>query len=412
MIYQRHIAARIISSLKTSPVLFINGARQVGKSTLVHELLKNHPASYLTMDDLTALSAATKDPTAFVENFSGPMALDEIQRVPEIFLPLKKLADEKNQPGFFILTGSSNILTIPKVSESLAGRMIIHTLFPLSQGEIRSEKTNFIDLLFSGEKFPFSFPKLTPDELSKMLVTGGYPRVIQLSEVARKEWFASYLNTILQRDIRDLSQIKGLTELPNLLSLIAERAGNLSNLADLARVLKINSSTLKRYYALLKMVFLVVELPAWCANKEKILVKSPKVFLNDTGLLCHLLNLNETSLILDRTKMGHILENFVVMELMKQIGWSENSPRIYHFRTQDDHEVDVVLEGINRKIIGIEIKSSAAVNGGDFKGLEKLAAITRNNFLHGVVLYTGEHTISFGKNLTAVPLPALYTSHA
>lgn len=409
MIYPRHNTDRIIGSLKTSPVVFINGARQVGKSTLVKELLKSYPASYLTMDDLTALSAATKDPTAFVESFSSPVALDEIQRVPEIFLPLKQVADEKNQPGFFILTGSSNILTVPKISESLAGRMVIHTLFPLSRGEIIGEKTNFIDLLFNGEKIPFSFTKLVPEELTKMLVIGGYPRVIQLSEVARKEWFSSYLNTILQRDIRDLAQIEGLTELPNLLNLIAERAGNLSNLADLARVLKINSSTLRRYYALLRMVFLVVELPAWFKNKEKTMVKSPKVFLNDTGLLCYLLNLNETSLILDRTKMGHVLENFVVMEIMKQIGWSENSPRIYHFRTQDDHEVDIVLESMNRKIIGIEIKSSAAVSGADFKGLEKLAAITRDDFLHGVVLYTGEHTISFGKNLTAVPLSALYT---
>jgi len=411
MIYQRHIINCIINSLKTFPVVFINGARQVGKSTLVHEILKSYPADYLTMDDLTALSAATEDPTAFVDNFVNPIALDEIQRVPEIFLPIKKAVDENKRAGSFILTGSSNVLTMPKISESLAGRMMIHTLFPLSQGEIRGEKENFVDWLFGEKKFQISFAKSTSSELSKMLVIGGYPRVMQLQEAERREWFTSYLGTILQRDIRDLAQIEGLMELPCLLNLIAGRVGNLSNLADLARALKINSSTLKRYYTLLKMVFLVVELPAWFKNKEKTLVKSPKIFLNDTGLLCYLLKINEAGLIANRTQMGHILENFVVMELIKQIGWSVCAPGIYHFRTQQDSEVDVVLEGVNQKIVGIEIKSAAAVSSEDFKGLTKLAAIVGDNFWRGVVLYTGEHVISFGKQLTAIPLSALYTTH-
>jgi len=407
MIYQRNIEASIINSLQTFPVVFINGARQVGKSTFVKELLKKYHANYLTLDDITALAAATKDPVAFVENFSGPMALDEIQRVPEIFLSLKKIVDEKNRPGFFILTGSSNILTMPKIAESLAGRMVIHTLYPLSQREIKGQPENFIDLLFTNQQFSFSCPKFTAEELGKILVTGGYPRVINLAEAARQEWFASYVDAILQRDIRDLAQIEGLTELPHLLNLIAERAGNLSNIADFARVLKINSSTLKRYYNLLKMVFLVVELPAWHTNKAKTLVKSPKVFLNDTGLLCYLLRLNQTGLLADRTKMGHVVENFVVMELMKQVSWSNHRPQMYHFRTSQGSEVDVVLEGANRKIVGIEIKSSAAVNSDDFKGLEKLKSIAQDDFLQGIVLYAGEHTISFGKNLTAIPFSVL-----
>ncbi|MBU0744676.1 MAG: ATP-binding protein [Gammaproteobacteria bacterium] len=390
--------------------MFINGARQTGKSTLVEHLLTNkYSSNYISLDELSNLAAAARDPVNFINNLSDPVTIDEIQRVPELFLPIKKIVDTKNKKGMFVLTGSANILTIPKISDSLAGRMIIHTLWPLSQGEINGQKENFIDLSFSGS--PFSQPKnkLSFAELNAMLLAGGYPRSLNINDVkGRNNWFNSYVDAILQRDVKELANIEKLTELPYLLNIIAGRVANLSNLSDLGRVLKISHTTLKRYYMLLKMIFFVVELSPWSTSREKTLIKTPKVFLNDTGLLCHLLRYDDTTFVLDRSKLGPVLENFVVMELIKQKAWSDNQPDIYHFRTQAGREVDVVLEGRNKRIVGIEVKAASSVKYEDFSGLEKLAEVSADNFATGIVLYLGKQIIPFGKKLFAVPLSCLF----
>lgn len=411
MYYSRHINSEITNSLKEFPIVFINGARQTGKSTLVEHLLTaKHLSNYISLDDLSTLAAATKDPENFIGNLATPVTIDEIQRVPELFLPIKKFVDTKNKNGSFILTGSANVLTMPKISDSLAGRMVIHTLWPLSQGEIYGQKENFIDLSFNNNRFSSVKNELSFEKLNNMLLTGGYPRALNISDTReRGNWFNSYVDAILQKDVRELANIERLTELPYLLSVIAGRAANLSNLADLGRVLKISHSTLKRYYALLKMIFFVVELLPWSTSHEKSLIKTPKVFLNDTGLLCHLLRYDDTTFSLDRSKLGSVLENFVAMELIKQKSWSKNQPGIYHFRTKTGQEVDVVLEGRNKKIVGIEVKASSSITASDFTGLEKLAEIAASNFTQGIVLYLGKQVISFGKNLFAVPLQTLWT---
>lgn len=410
MYYARNTNNEITNSLKELPIVFINGARQTGKSTLVEHLLATkYSSNYISLDDLSNLSAATKDPLNFINNLSLPATIDEIQRAPELFLPIKKLVDAKNKNGMLILTGSANVLTMPKVSDSLAGRMVVHTLWPLSQGEIRGQKEKFIDLSFGNH--PFLSPKheLSFKELNTMLLVGGYPRSLRITATKeRSNWFNSYIDAILQRDVKELTNIERLTELPYLLNVIAGRAANLSNLADLGRVLKISHTTLKRYYMLLKMIFFVVELLPWSTSHEKTLIKTPKVFLNDTGLLCHLLRYDDTSFTNDRSKLGPVLENFVVMELIKQKAWSKNQPHLYHFRTKAGQEVDVVLEGKNKKIVGIEVKAASSVNSRDFAGLEKLAEIAADNFTKGIVLYLGKQVIPFGKNLFAVPIQMLW----
>lgn len=420
MYYSRHITNEIINSLGAFPIVFVNGARQTGKSTLVEHLLANdYSHNYFSLDELSILAAAAKDPVSFINNMplhtadknnSGLVIIDEIQRIPELFLPIKKFVDTKNKNGIFILTGSANILTIPKIADSLAGRMIIHTLWPLSQGEIRNRKETFIDHVFSDHQFSTPQNKLLFDELNSMLLVGGYPRSLSINNPKdRTNWFNSYVDAILQRDVKELANIERITELPHLLNVIAGRAANISNLADLGRVLKISHTTLKRYYALLKMIFFVVELRPWSTNREKTLTKSPKVFLNDSGLLCHLLRYDDTTFATDRSKLGPVLENFVVMELIKQKSWCDNQPEIYHFRTQAGREVDVVLEGKNKKIVGIEVKAAASVNANDFMGLEKLKEIAGENFTRGIVLYLGEQIISFGEKFFAVPLQLLWS---
>ena len=218
------------------------------------------------------------------------------------------------------------------------------------------------------------------------------------------DWFQSYLTTLLQRDIQDIARIAGLMELPRLLELIAARAGNLINFADLSRVTGLNAVTLKRYYTLLACVFLIVEVPAWGNNHERRLVKSPKVFLNDTGLLCYVRGLGQAALQRERTLLGGVLENFVVMELTKQRGWAQTRCQLLHYRTQQGAEVDAVLEAADTRIVGLEVKSSMDVSPADFKGLRSLADDAGNRFHRGFVLYTGNDIIAYGPNLWAVPI--------
>lgn len=382
----------------------------MGKSTLVEELLKkDYKADYLSFDDHAALFASSHDPFGFLDKYEKALAIDEVQRNPEIFIAIKRIVDARKKRGQFLLTGSANVLTIPKVSESLAGRMILHTLWPLSQGELNNKKEKFIDWAFNGKKIPQIKKTLKQADLIKIITRGGYPRAVTAkNENDRKEWMRSYIDTILQRDIRNLANIEGLRELPHILSILAERIGNLINLADISRMTKLNQVTLKRYYALLQMVFLIVELPAWFVNRDKRLSKTPKVYLNDSGLACYFKQVTAEILRDDRNHLGPLLENFVVMELKKQITWQSFAPNIYHFRTQAGSEVDVVLEGANKKIVGIEVKSSTKIDQSDLSGLLKLKEIAGNKFTKGIVLYSGDRAFSLGDQFFALPINSLW----
>lgn len=410
MIYTRNITENILRSLKNNPVVLINGARQVGKSTLVEELVKKgYKAQYISFDDHAILFASSHDPFGFLDKYEGAIAIDEVQRNPEIFMAIKRIVDGRKKSGQFLLTGSANVLTIPKVSESLAGRMILHSLFPLSQGEINGKKESFIDWAFNQKKLPTLKKSLKQNELIDLIVKGGYPRSLKAEDQRdRFEWMRSYVDTILQRDIRSLANIEGLKDMPHILSILAERIGNLINLTDVSRITKLNKVTLGRYYTLLQMVFLITELPAWFVNRDKRLAKTPKIYLNDTGLACYFKQLNKEDLLNNRTHIGPLLENFVVMELKKQLTWYDMAPNIYHFRTQAGQEVDVVLEGQNKKIIGIEVKSSGKIDNVDLAGLKKLKEIAGDKFVKGIVLYTGEHAIALDDDIYALPISALW----
>jgi uncharacterized protein len=412
MLMPRNLKSLVLEASSHMRVVLVNGARQTGKSTLMKGLFDiEQSPTYVTLDDMATLSMAKSSPKAFVESFSEAVIIDEIQRAPELFLPIKQVVDRERKPGRFFLTGSANILSLPKLADSLAGRMGIYTLWPFSQGEINSIEDNFVDVLFSDQK-----PKLPKPlnflRLVESIVSGGYPDIIKLkNERHRSDWFASYLTTILERDVRELSNIEGLTVLPDLLTLLSSRTGSLVNLADLSRSLQIPASTLKRYLTLLQSVFLVVPLRAWSINLGKRMIKAPKIYLNDTGLLCHLLSLDADELDKNRSQFGPIFENFVVMELMKQLTWSENRAKAFYFRTSSGQEVDILLEA-RGKIVGIECKSSSSVGAGDFKGLQMLKELAGRRFHRGVILYTGTETLSFGENLQVMPVSALWqTSH-
>lgn len=409
--YKRYILKDIVESLENQPVVLINGARQVGKSTFIQESLsKKIGLDYVTLDDDQDLLSLQGDPVSFLKQYNRLVAIDEIQRAPDIFIPLKKIVDEQKKYGQFLLTGSANVLMLPKLSESLAGRMMIYTMWPLSQSEIRDLSShNFINKVFQKDAIFKNTEELSDDEWSEILIKGGYPASLRSkTHKQRNIWFKSYLATILQRDIKTLSDIEGLREIPNILSILATRVGNFINLSDVGRVSRIKTTTMQRYFALLKMVFLILDVPGWYTNREKRLVKSPKVFLNDTGLLCHLLGLDRDALKSNKTLGGHVFENFICMELIKQMGWSDVNAELHHFRTHTGQEVDFVLEGPEGKIVGIEVKYKKSCNLSDLNGLKKLKELSGEKFYKGIILYQGNKPIFMDKDIVALPAASLW----
>jgi uncharacterized protein len=405
LVFNRHLSQPFLESLSLNPVVFVSGARQVGKSTLVKTLLPDY--TYVLMDEPSVLANAKNDPQGFVASLGEKVVLDEIQTAPEIISSLKNEVDQKRLSGRFVLTGSANVLVLPKLSESLAGRMDILRLYPLSQGEILSKKDSFIDWLFS-ENDPV-IQTLDTLNLHDLITRGGFPEVVNRSEKNRSEWFRSYVSSLLQRDVRDLANIRGLVQLPNLLSLLAARNASLLNIAELSRSSGLAQTTLSDYLHLLEALFLLIRIPAWSKNISKRLVKTAKVYLLDTALTLSLLNINRDRLQRDPTLMGHLLEQWVTLELLKQLTWSDTRANLYHFRVHAGQEVDIVLEGPAGDIVGIEVKSKASLEPKDTQGLELLKDLSGKTFVRGIVMYSGDKILPLGPDMWAMPLSGLYS---
>lgn len=410
---RRHITDYLLQALHDTPVVLVNGARQTGKSTLVQspEVALPQGRQYLTFDDPGVLAAAKRDPKGFISGLTTPVTLDEIQRAPELFPSIKVAVDRWRDPGRFLLTGSANVLLLPSLSESLAGRMEVLTLWPFSQGEKMGTREGFIDTSFSAHhKWAGGKAQANPrDKLFRTVLAGGYPPVAEREAGARREaWFRSYLMTILQRDVRDIANIADLTAIPQVLQLTASRVGGLLNFADLSRGLGLPQTTLKRYFALLKTTFLVELLPAWSRNLGQRVIHSPKVYLNDTGLLAHVLGLTVERLVTEVGLVGGVLENFALMELKKQSAWSQTHPQLYYWRTASGHEVDIVLEDSAGRLVGVKVKASATLGANDVRGLQTLARAAGKRWIRGIVLYTGTEVVPFARDLHAMPLSFLW----
>lgn len=410
MLWPRNLKRLLLEAAGDTPVILVNGARQTGKSTLIKALFSDssQPApEYISFDDLGLLNAALKDPQSFVEMLPERVIIDEIQRAPELMLPIKHSVDRNRRPGRFFLTGSANVLALPKIADTLVGRIEIHTLWPLSQGELGGARESFIDTVFGRDRLN-SGKCVDLTQLIEVMSIGSYPDVLKrATPLRRKNWFAGYITTLIERDVRDLRNIEQLTIMPKLLQLIASRAGGLLNHSDLARSLGMKLTTVKMYLSLLQLLFLVVPLPPWFGNIGKRLVKSAKIYLNDTGLLCHLLGCDAKAIARNGSLLGTIYENFVLMELIKQISWSETHPRLYHFRTENGDEVDIVLETGDGRIVGIECKANSLARGAA-KGLKTLKELTGQKFHRGIVLYPGSHIIGIDTDIEAVPVSALW----
>lgn len=393
------------AALADTPVVMLTGPRQAGKSTLVQALAKEHAEStYRTLDDALTLIAAREDPVGFVSGRGDPLVIDEVQRAPDLLREIKASVDRDRRPGRFVLTGSADVLSLPQVSESLAGRMQVIRLWPLSQGEIEGRREGFLDVLLAGEPSAVgpNRPALSKDVLLDRIAGGGFPEALTRKGARRERWFESYLDTVLQREVRDISNIAGLAELPRLMLLLAARGAGLLNVAGVGRDLGIPQSTLKRHLALLEATFLIKLVPAWYRNLGQRLVKAPKLALVDSGLMSHLLGGAA------ERHVGPLLENFVLMELLKQASYSESRPSLLHYRTAAGVEVDALLELRGGRVAGIEVKAAATVTPADLRGLRTLAAKLGEDFAAGVVLHTGRERVRLDERIWALPVGALW----
>ncbi|HEX9775106.1 MAG TPA: ATP-binding protein [Actinomycetota bacterium] len=406
----RHASSEVKRALHDTRVVLINGARQVGKSTLAAEVLRGQRgARQLTLDDQPVLEAARADPVSFVRH-EGTLLIDEVQRVPELFLAIKAAVDRDVRPGQFLLTGSAQVLSLPRLSDSLAGRMEIVELWPLSQGELRRRRERFVDELLAGGSMLHVQGSLEKHDYLELAVAGGFPEAARRAPDRRARWFESYVRTLVQRDIKELADIERLGEVPRILRLLAARTAGVLNLDALARDCRMAPSTLRRYLSLLETAFIFTAVPAWSNNKTTRLVRSPKIFLSDSGLAAHLLGATATSLARPTGSAGQVLETFITMELRRQVGWSKERASLYHMRTKEHLEVDVVIEAADGRVSGVEVKAAATVGSADFAGLRYLANKTNEAFACGVVLYTGVEPLTFGSNLFAIPMSSVWES--
>lgn len=406
--YPRFAEERLLEMLLDTPVVLIHGPRQSGKTTLAQKLGAEREYAYFSFDDDVVLSAAQTDPVGFVADLPGRVILDEVQRAPELFTSLKTAVDRHRAPGRFILTGSANVLLVPRLADSLAGRMEILRLHPLAQCELLGNKPEFLHALFTGSFSLRSSDRLGP-KLAEHIVAGGYPAALARNQPHRRTaWYQAYVETQVQRDVRDLARIASLETLPRLLTVAAGQTARLFNASDLAAPFQRSRPTIRDYLTLLERVFLLDLLPPWHSNRLSRLIKTPKLHLGDTGLACALLGLNAESLRSDRPTLGQLLETFVFQELRRQASWHQDSFAFHHFRDKDGAEVDIVLERDAHAIAGVEVKASATVTPADFRGLRKLAIAAGKRFTTGVVLYDGEATVGFGHGLYAVPVRRLW----
>ena len=404
--YERFGEHRVEEALSDTPVVLVTGPRRAGKTTLVRKM-GEAGRTYITLDDQTALEAARTDPSGFIRGLDRAI-IDEIQRAPDLLLAIKKTVDEDYRPGRFLLTGSANVLTLPRVADSLAGRMETLQMLPLSHAEIVGTRSTFLDRLFEGA-LEGDKQAIVGDDLVQLALTGGFPEAIARdTERRRQDWARSYLTSVLTRDLRDIAEIEKLTELPKFVRLLAEHSGQLVNYSQLGSSINVSYKTGQRYVALLEQVFLVATLQPWFTNALKRIAKTPKLHFLDSGLLATARGLNFERVKANREVFGSLLETFVFSEVLKLMTASDLRLTPYHFRDQQMREVDIVLERDDGMIVGIEIKASATVKSGDFGGLRTLAEACKDRFAYGVVLYDSTDFVPFGDKLAAAPLSCLW----
>ncbi len=406
--YPRFLDARVKESLQDTPVVLINGPRQSGKTTLARKIGDERGYAYISFDDSRARDFARDDPVGFGESLPDKVILDEVQHVPEFFRTIKLLVDRDRVPGRFILTGSANVLLVPRLGDSLAGRISINTLLPLSRAEISGRMPGFLTKLRSAAFGAGRYERLGP-RLAEMIADGGYPEALARTRPHRREeWLNDYVDAIAKKDVKDFAHIRSLETLPKLLQVISASTASTLNVSRLSAPFEVSRTTIREHLTLLTSLFLVDELPPWFGNLVSRRVKSPKLHIGDTGVACMLTNFEPLMTTLNREFYGQLLETFVFQELRRQATWQDPRVELSHLRDRDGSEVDIVVEFAHNEVAGIEVKSAGTVNAKDFRGLRKLRMSAGDTFVAGAVLYDGEYVREFGDRMFALPIRSLW----
>lgn len=405
-LYARQIAPRIAEAMQDTPVVLLAGPRQAGKTTLVRQM-SGDGIRYLTLDDELTLMSAREDPVGMIRSLDRAV-IDEIQRAPSLLLAIKKSVDEDRRPGRFLLTGSANLMALPTVADSLAGRMETLLLLPLSQSEIEGQSANWLDSVFSG-RIPQQGSQALGGDLVDRVLRGGYPEAISRSMPKRRiAWARQYIDALIQRDVRDVSGIEKLDQLPRFLRALAQTAGQMCNYTQLGGQVGLDSKTAAKYVGVFEQMYLLRRVDVWARNRLNRVVKSAKLQFIDSGLLAALLELTAQEVQQDRTRFGNVLESFVYGELLKATTTAEGDYSLMYYRDADKVEVDVVIENAAGQLVGVEVKASATVKESDLRGLRKLASLAGDQFKLGILLYDGDETLPLGDNIWAAPLATLW----
>ena len=405
-IVPRYAARRIAAALNDTRVVLVEGPRQSGKTTLVRNFVTDS-RPYVTLDDEQALRAARRDPISFIRSLPSAV-IDEVQRAPALMLAIKETVDRDTSPGRYLLTGSANVMALPAVGDSLAGRIEIIELLPFAQTELAGGQGGFIDRIFAGEHPSKGRDPLIGDALIERVLAGGYPEAIRRSPARRRAWFRDYLKLVLDRDVRDTADLEQLHRLPALMRMLAQQAGQLVNLNALSSPLELSRPTLHRYATVLERLFLIATIRPWHTNRMSRLIKTPKQHFLDSGLLAYLRDAEGSGQGRDRSGFGALLETFVASEIRKLMSWSWNAYTLAHFRTKDGDEADLVIEDSNGRIVGIEVKAAATLGAKDFRGLRKLQEAAGDRFVRGLLLHDHDRVTPHSERIQAAPVSVLW----
>ena len=418
----RHMRHRLDEALDTARVVMLHGARQSGKTTLARSLASERGGTYATFDDEQTLDAALADPHTFLRAYRYPLIIDEIQIGGErIVRAIKMAVDTDNEPGRFLLTGSTNFLTVPTISESLAGRVAILRLSPLSRAELAGVPADsgvrgspgVIGRWFEGD-LGVADPSATGrNDYLEMICAGGYPEALRLDGMARASWFQDYAATVISRDIVALGDIRRASVLPRLLRLAAASTANEVNIADWVQRLGADRTTVESYLGWLQTVFLVHELPSWTRNRVARVVRRSKLHLTDSGLAAALTDLDAVSLSAPTaTATGPLLETFVVGEIARQVGIGGHAMTLHHYRDNAKREVDIVLERSDGAVVAVEVKATASPRASDLRHVaavrDRLDTAEPGAFRAGILLHTGPNTLPLGDRLLSTPINTLW----
>jgi uncharacterized protein len=405
----RRATEQVLTALEDTRVVVVNGARQTGKSTLAElALAKVDRGRARFLDDPATRSAAQSDPVRFVRH-DGTLLIDEVQRVPDLWLAIKNEVDRDPRPGRFLLTGSARLLGLASLPDALPGRSETIELWPLSQGEIDGGPDGFVDAVFErGADIPPPAGDLRRRDYLARAVRGGYPESVRREQPRRRSrFFENYVADLLARDVKQVAQIERSGDMRRLLSLLAAQTTGLVNYSRLAGDLAITAPTVRNYVEILETIYLVRLVPAWSANLTTRTVATPKVTFVDSGLAAYL-----ASGMTSDAAVGGLIENLVLGELARQLTWSDVSARLFHYRDRDQVEVDAVLEDNAGNVVGIEVKAAETARAQDFAGLRHLQRKLGSRFRAGILLYCGTETLPFGQDLACAPISALWSTHA